>query len=52
MRVDATAFGACPAESIDCAVMERIAGDSSTLDAMVVRLDAGGSGAGRYADAA
>jgi mannose-1-phosphate guanylyltransferase/mannose-6-phosphate isomerase len=41
VRVDAAAFGACPPESIDCAVMERIAGDSSTLDAMVVRLDAG-----------
>jgi len=52
VRVDAAAFGACPAESIDRAVMERIAGDSSTLDAMVVRLDAGWSGAGRLADAA
>jgi mannose-1-phosphate guanylyltransferase / mannose-6-phosphate isomerase len=50
LRVDATAFAACPVQSIDCAVMERIAGDSSTLDAMVVRLDAGWSG--RYADAA
>jgi len=52
LRVDAPAFAACPAQSIDCAVMERIAGDSSCLEAMVVRLDASWSDAGRYANAA
>ena len=50
VRVDAAAFGACPAASIDCAVMERIAGDASTLDAMVVRLDAGASQPGLTPD--
>jgi mannose-1-phosphate guanylyltransferase / mannose-6-phosphate isomerase len=52
LRVDAAAFAACPAQSVECAVMEKIAGELSTLETMVVRLDAGWSGAGRYADAA
>jgi mannose-1-phosphate guanylyltransferase / mannose-6-phosphate isomerase len=42
VRVDAAAFAACPADSIDYAVMERIA------DAMVVRLDAGWSDVGAW----
>jgi mannose-1-phosphate guanylyltransferase / mannose-6-phosphate isomerase len=42
VRVDAAAFAECPADSIDYAVMERIA------DAMVVRLDAGWSDVGAW----
>ena len=42
LRVDATAFGECPADSIDYAVMERVA------DAMVVRLEAGWSDVGAW----
>jgi mannose-1-phosphate guanylyltransferase/mannose-6-phosphate isomerase len=41
-RVDAAAFTECPADSIDYAVMERIA------DARVVRLDAGWSDVGAW----
>jgi mannose-1-phosphate guanylyltransferase/mannose-6-phosphate isomerase len=42
LRVDATAFAECPADSIDYAVMERVS------DAMVVRLDAGWSDVGAW----
>ena len=42
MRVDAAAFAACPAESIDYAVMEK------TSDAVVVPLDAGWSDVGSW----
>jgi mannose-1-phosphate guanylyltransferase/mannose-6-phosphate isomerase len=42
VRLDAVAFAECPADSIDYAVMERIA------DAMVVRLDAGWSDVGAW----
>ena len=52
LRIDAAAFGACPAQSVECAVMEKIAGELSTLETMVVRLDAGWSGAGWHANAA
>ena len=48
LRTDAAAFAACPVQSIDCAVMERIAGDSSSLEAMVVRLDAAWPGYQSY----
>jgi mannose-1-phosphate guanylyltransferase/mannose-6-phosphate isomerase len=41
-RADAAAFAACPADSIDYAVMEKISG------AMVVRLDAGWSDVGAW----
>jgi mannose-1-phosphate guanylyltransferase/mannose-6-phosphate isomerase len=43
VRVDAAAFGACRADSIDYAVMER------TTDAVVVPLDAGWSDVGSFA---
>lgn len=51
-RVEAGAFGDCPADSIDCAVMERIAtaaspGDSG-LKAVVVPLEAGWSDMGSW----
>jgi len=42
LRVDPAAFGECPSDSIDYAVMERIA------DAMVVRLEAGWSDVGAW----
>ncbi len=41
LRVDAAAFDACPADSIDYAVMERLADEPGGLHAVVVRLDAG-----------
>jgi mannose-1-phosphate guanylyltransferase / mannose-6-phosphate isomerase len=41
-RVDAAAFGECPSDSIDYAVMEKIS------DAMVVRLEAGWSDVGAW----
>jgi mannose-1-phosphate guanylyltransferase / mannose-6-phosphate isomerase len=41
-RVDAAAFAECPSDSIDYAVMEKVA------DAMVVRLDAGWSDVGAW----
>jgi mannose-1-phosphate guanylyltransferase/mannose-6-phosphate isomerase len=42
LRVDPAAFGECPSDSIDYAVMERVA------DAMVVRLEAGWSDVGAW----
>jgi mannose-1-phosphate guanylyltransferase/mannose-6-phosphate isomerase len=42
LRVDPAAFAECPADSIDYAVMEKVA------DAMVVRLDAGWSDLGAW----
>jgi mannose-1-phosphate guanylyltransferase len=51
LRVDAAPFAACPPDSIECAVMERIAGASASLEAAVLRLDAGWSDVGRFADA-
>ncbi len=47
-RVDAQAFAACPSDSIDYAVMERIGGEGSGLEAVVVRLDAGWSDVGAW----
>ena len=46
-KMDAEAFAACPADSIDYAVMEKIPG-SSGLEAVVVRLDAGWSDVGAW----
>jgi mannose-1-phosphate guanylyltransferase / mannose-6-phosphate isomerase len=49
MRVDAHAFEACPSDSIDYAVMERITQSaSSSPEAVVVRLDAGWSDVGAW----
>ena len=52
LRVDAAAFEACPADSIDYAVMERIAGEGAdsqgSLHAVVVKLDAGWSDVGAW----
>jgi mannose-1-phosphate guanylyltransferase/mannose-6-phosphate isomerase len=48
LRVDAAAFEECPADSIDYAVMERLAGESSALEGVVVRLDAGWSDVGAW----
>ena len=53
-RVDAQAFAACPSDSIDYAVMERLAGDAAagpgehTIAAAVVPLDAGWSDIGSW----
>jgi mannose-1-phosphate guanylyltransferase/mannose-6-phosphate isomerase len=47
-KLDADAFAACPADSIDYAVMEKIAGGSSGLEAVVMRLDAGWSDVGAW----
>jgi len=41
VRVDAAAFAACPSDSIDYAVMERMAKEQGALQAAVVKLDAG-----------
>ncbi len=48
LRVDAAAFDACPADSIDYAVMERLADESGSLHAVVVKLDAGWSDVGAW----
>ena len=48
LRVDADAFGQCPADSIDYAVMERIAAEPGTVEAVVVRLEAGWSDVGAW----
>jgi mannose-1-phosphate guanylyltransferase/mannose-6-phosphate isomerase len=47
-KLDPDAFAACPADSIDYAVMEKIPGASSGLEAVVVRLDAGWSDVGAW----
>ena len=47
-RVEEQAFAECPADSIDYAVMERIAADPGPLEAMVVRLEAGWSDVGAW----
>jgi mannose-1-phosphate guanylyltransferase/mannose-6-phosphate isomerase len=46
-RVEAAAFAGCPADSIDYAVMERLAKESS-YEAVVVSLDAGWSDVGAW----
>ena len=48
LRVDPAAFAACPSDSIDYAVMERLAGESGPLQAVVVKLDAGWSDVGAW----
>ncbi len=48
LRIDGAAFGACPADSIDYAVMERITAEPDTLHAVVVPLDAGWSDVGAW----
>ena len=48
LRVDAGAFGECPSDSIDYAVMERIAREPDTVQAVVVRLEAGWSDVGAW----
>jgi mannose-1-phosphate guanylyltransferase/mannose-6-phosphate isomerase len=48
LRVDADAFVQCPADSIDYAVMERIADEPGTVEAVVVRLEAGWSDVGAW----
>jgi mannose-1-phosphate guanylyltransferase/mannose-6-phosphate isomerase len=47
-QMDGAAFAACPSDSIDYAVMEKIPGGSSGLEAVVVRLDAGWSDVGAW----
>jgi mannose-1-phosphate guanylyltransferase / mannose-6-phosphate isomerase len=48
LRVEPAVFEACPADSIDCAVMERIMQKPSAPEALVVRLDAGWSDVGAW----
>ncbi|MBI3773902.1 MAG: mannose-1-phosphate guanylyltransferase/mannose-6-phosphate isomerase [Gammaproteobacteria bacterium] len=48
-RVDAKVFAACPSDSIDYAVMEKIVGSAKHGDAVVVPLDAGWSDVGSWA---
>jgi len=48
LRVDPAAFAACPSDSIDYAVMERIAEDPVARQALVVPLDAGWSDVGAW----
>jgi mannose-1-phosphate guanylyltransferase/mannose-6-phosphate isomerase len=48
LRVDPAAFAACPADSIDYAVMERITRNPAAPEAVVVRLDAGWSDVGAW----
>jgi mannose-1-phosphate guanylyltransferase/mannose-6-phosphate isomerase len=48
LRVDAAAFGDCPSDSIDYAVMERVVGAPSAPEAVMVRLDAGWSDVGAW----
>ena len=47
-RIDGASFGACPSDSIDYAVMERITAEPDTLHAVVVPLDAGWSDVGAW----
>ena len=49
IRPDAAAFAACPSDSIDCAVMERLPADpAAPLAARIVPLDAGWSDIGAW----
>jgi mannose-1-phosphate guanylyltransferase/mannose-6-phosphate isomerase len=48
-RPDAETFAACPPDTIDYAVMERIAGSDSHRRALVVPIDAGWSDVGSWA---
>jgi mannose-1-phosphate guanylyltransferase/mannose-6-phosphate isomerase len=47
-KMDADAFAACPPDSIDYAVMEKIPQEGSSLEAVVVKLDAGWSDVGAW----
>ena len=48
LRVDPQTFAACPADSIDYAVLERLSHGPSSLEAVVVRMDAGWSDVGAW----
>jgi mannose-1-phosphate guanylyltransferase/mannose-6-phosphate isomerase len=48
LRMEAAAFADCPADSIDYAVMERLSGENSVCEAVVVRLEAGWSDVGSW----
>jgi mannose-1-phosphate guanylyltransferase/mannose-6-phosphate isomerase len=48
LRVDAASFEACPADSIDYAVMERLSQEGSVCEAVTVRLEAGWSDVGAW----
>ncbi|RMD79965.1 MAG: mannose-1-phosphate guanylyltransferase/mannose-6-phosphate isomerase [Gammaproteobacteria bacterium] len=48
-RVEAEAFGACPADSVDYAVMERLAGPGGEPPVLVVPLEAGWTDVGSWA---
>ena len=48
LRIQAGAFEGCPCDSIDYAVMERLAQKTSLPEAVVVRLDAGWSDIGAW----
>jgi len=48
LRVDPAHFAECPSQSIDYAVMERVADPDSGFDAVVVPLDAGWSDVGAW----
>ena len=48
LRADSAAFSECPADSIDYAVMERLAKENSSYEAVVVKLDAGWSDVGAW----
>ena len=48
LRAESAAFSECPADSIDYAVMERLAEPASSYEAVVVRLDAGWSDVGAW----
>jgi mannose-1-phosphate guanylyltransferase/mannose-6-phosphate isomerase len=48
LRIDAERFGECPSDSIDYAVMERIAAEPGPIQAVVVQLDAGWSDVGAW----
>src|SRR3954462_5560563 len=47
-RIEGAAFGECPSDSIDYAVMERLAAEGDTIQAAVVALDAGWSDVGAW----
>jgi mannose-1-phosphate guanylyltransferase/mannose-6-phosphate isomerase len=48
LRIDAEGFGACPADSIDYAVMERLSEPNPVCEAVAVDLDAGWSDVGAW----
>jgi mannose-1-phosphate guanylyltransferase/mannose-6-phosphate isomerase len=48
LRIEAGAFGECPSDSIDYAVMERIVQEAETIHAVVVPLEAGWSDVGAW----